>query len=63
LYWAAHGYIVIPGLFGSDVLDEVWDTYETAVRHGRISLPADPARDGHPGNLRVFGRKTAPGMR
>lgn len=47
-YWAANGYIIIKGLFAEPVLDDVWNAYEQAVRHGKIQLLPNPAGDGDP---------------
>ena len=47
-YWAAHGYIIIPGLIGSAILDDVWDAYEKGVQSGKIGLQRDSAGEGDP---------------
>ena len=44
--WASDGYVVLEGLIGDEVLDEVWGAYEKAIRSGRIVLPAEPAGEG-----------------
>ena len=47
-YWAANGYIIIPGLIGRAILEDVWDAYEKAVRSSKIRLQADPAGEDDP---------------
>jgi ectoine hydroxylase-related dioxygenase (phytanoyl-CoA dioxygenase family) len=50
-YWRENGYIVLERLIEGQVLDDVWDAYENAVRAGKIQLPPDPVGDSdpHPG--------------
>jgi phytanoyl-CoA dioxygenase PhyH len=50
-YWAANGYIILERLFAGEVLDDVWEAYEAAVRNRKIQLPPEPAgdRDPYPG--------------
>jgi hypothetical protein len=47
-YWAENGYIIIENLFEPATLDAVWEGYESAIRAGRIKLPAEPAGTADP---------------
>lgn len=49
--WCADGYVVVENLIDREVLDSVWESYELAVRRGRIELPPEPAapEDPYPG--------------
>jgi len=47
-YWIANGYVIVENLFAPATLDAVWQGYETAIRAGRIKLPAEPAGEGDP---------------
>jgi hypothetical protein len=51
--WSNDGYIVIPGLIQSEILDRAWTSYERAAHSGKILLPADSAGDAdpHPGRF------------
>lgn len=51
--WSNDGYVILPGLFEPATLDRVWNSYEGAVREGKIKLAADPAgeNDPHPGRF------------
>jgi hypothetical protein len=51
--WSANGYVILERLIESRLLDETWNAYETAIRKGRIALPAEPASadDPHPGRF------------
>lgn len=47
-HWANDGYVIIPRLFGDDIVDAVWSGYQHAVDSGRIKLEPEPAGDGDP---------------
>jgi hypothetical protein len=47
-FWVLNGYIIVENLFDSDTLDAVWESYEKAIRAGRIKLPPELAADNDP---------------
>jgi hypothetical protein len=47
-FWAANGYIILPGLIEDEILDDVWSGYEKAVQTGRIKLLPEPAAENDP---------------
>jgi hypothetical protein len=47
-YWAANGYVILNKLIDDQVLDDVWQAYEKAVRSGKITLLPEPAGDNDP---------------
>lgn len=51
--WALNGYVILNRLIDGDVLDNVWEAYETAVRNGKIVLQPELAgeSDPHPGRF------------
>jgi Phytanoyl-CoA dioxygenase (PhyH) len=51
--WTLNGYIVLENLFAHEILDDVWEAYERAVRSGKITLPPEPAceEDRYPGRF------------
>src|ERR1700730_14638832 len=51
--WTLKGYIVLENLFAHEILDDVWEAYEKAVRTGKITLPLEPAceEDRYPGRF------------
>ena len=51
--WTLNGYIVLENLFAHEILDDVWEAYERAVRSGKITLPLESAceEDQYPGRF------------
>jgi len=47
-FWAANGYVVLRNLIEDQILDEVWDAYEKAIRSGRIVLQPEAAGEDDP---------------
>ncbi len=52
-FWAANGYVILRNLIEDQILDEIWDAYEQAIRSGRIVLQPEAAGedDPHPGRF------------
>ncbi len=47
-FWMENGYIVIDKLFSDEILDDVWEAYERAIRAGKTVPPPEPASEGDP---------------
>ncbi len=46
--WVRDGYVVIPKLIADNILDDIWERYERAVRAGKIKLEPEPAGENDP---------------
>jgi ectoine hydroxylase-related dioxygenase (phytanoyl-CoA dioxygenase family) len=60
-HWASEGYIIVERMFSDEVLDDVWEAYERAVRNGKITLKPELAApdDPHPGRFLSPHKKVA----
>jgi len=47
-FWTVNGYVILKNLIEDEILDEVWDGYEKAIRSGSVKLPAEPAGENDP---------------
>lgn len=47
-FWMENGYIVIDKLLLDEILDDVWEAYERAIRAGKTVPPPEPAGEGDP---------------
>ena len=50
-FWHANGYVILDGLVDHETLDSVWESYENAIRKGKVVLAPESAGEGdpHPG--------------
>jgi ectoine hydroxylase-related dioxygenase (phytanoyl-CoA dioxygenase family) len=46
--WAADGYLILPGFYPSERLDQVWAEYEAAIAAGHVTPPDEPFYEGDP---------------
>lgn len=43
--WEKEGYLILPGFFQTDVLDQAWEDYEAAIAEGRLEAKPDHGQD------------------
>jgi hypothetical protein len=54
-FWRDYGYVILPGFFPAELLDEAWEAYERAIADGRVVPQVDrgqeDATDPFPGRV------------
>lgn len=46
--WARDGYLILPGFYSPELLDQTWGEYEAAIAAGEAKPPSEPLYEGDP---------------